>query len=325
MRPVLYTLIALIVGAGLALAGILGYGWHLFNAEGPLDTETVYVLEKGTGLRALAVDLEKNQIINNDLAFVLGVRLEDKAARLQAGEYQIPAAISGIDLMALFVSGKVIERRLTIPEGLQSREIKALIEAAPGLEGEITRNMPEGAFLPETYQYRLGDSRDELIDRMATAMQGAIDSVIASTPLPPELKSEADLVILASIVEKETALAEERPRVAGVFLNRLRKGMMLQSDPTVVYGITEGMRDLGRPLSKKDLATPTDYNTYQMMGLPKGPIANPGLESLSAVLQPEETKFLYFVADGTGGHAFSTTLAGHNDNVRKWRKLNKKK
>ncbi|MCC3304860.1 endolytic transglycosylase MltG [Sneathiella sp. HT1-7] len=325
MRPVLYTLIALIVGAGLALGGALGYGWHLFKSPGPLETETVYVLKKGTGLRALATELEKNSIINNELSFILGVRIEENAARLQAGEYLVPAAISGIDLMALFVSGKVIERRLTIPEGLQSREIKALVEAAPGLEGEITREMPEGAFLPETYQYRLGDSRDELVGRMAAAMQGAIASVIATTPLPKEIKTPEDLVILASIVEKETAVPEERPRVAGVFLNRLRKGMMLQSDPTVVYGVTLGKRDLGRPLSKKDLATPTEYNTYQMMGLPKGPIANPGLESLSAVLQPEETKFLYFVADGTGGHAFSTTLDGHNDNVRKWRKLNKNK
>ncbi|MDF2368096.1 endolytic transglycosylase MltG [Sneathiella sp.] len=325
MKPVLYTLIALIIVAGLVLGGALGYGWHLFKSPGPLETETVYLLEKGTGLRALAADLEKNTIINNNLAFVFGVRLKENAARLQAGEYLVPAGISGMDLMALFVSGKVIERRLTIPEGLQSREIKALVEAAPGLAGEITREMPEGAFLPETYQYRLGDSRDELIGRMAAAMQGAIASVIATTPLPKEIKSPEELVILASIVEKETAVPEERPRVAGVFLNRLRKGMMLQSDPTVVYGVTLGTRDLGRPLSKKDLATPTAYNTYQMMGLPKGPIANPGLESLSAVLQPEETKFLYFVADGTGGHAFSTTLDGHNDNVRKWRKLNKNK
>ena len=325
MKPVLYTLIALILGAGLVLGGALGYGWHLFKSPGPLKTETVYLLEKGTGLRTLAMELEKNSIINNDLAFILGVRIEENAARLQAGEYRIPAKISGMELMALFVSGKVIERRLTIPEGLQSREIKALVEAAPGLEGEITREMPEGAFLPETYQYRLGDSRDELVGRMAAAMQGAIASVIATTPLPEEIKSPEELVILASIVEKETAVAEERPRVAGVFLNRLRMGMMLQSDPTVIYGITLGERDLGRPLSKKDLATPTEYNTYQMTGLPKGPIANPGVESLSAVLLPEETKFLYFVADGTGGHAFSTTLEGHNENVRKWRKLNKNK
>ncbi len=324
MKPVLYTLIALIITAGLALGGALGYGWHLFKSPVPLETETVYLLNKGTGLRTLARDLEKNHIINNDLSFILGVRIEENSARLQAGEYLVPAAISGMDLMALFVSGKVIERRLTIPEGLQSREIKALVEAAPGLEGEIMRDMPEGAFLPETYQYRLGDSRDELVGRMAAAMQGAIASVIATTPLPKEIKSPEELVILASIVEKETAVPEERPRVAGVFLNRLRKGMMLQSDPTVVYGVTLGTRDLGRPLSKKDLATPTDYNTYQMMGLPKGPIANPGLESLSAVLQPEETKFLYFVADGTGGHAFSATLDGHNENVRKRRKLNKK-
>ncbi len=324
MKRLVYGLVAVVLIGAALLAGTVGYGWHLFTADGPLETETVYVLEKGTGLRSLASDLEENQFINNDLSFILGVRIEDNAARLQAGEYLVPANISGMDLMALFVSGKVIARRLTIPEGLQSREIKALVEAAPGLEGEITRDMPEGAFLPETYHYRLGDSREELVGRMAAAMQEAVSSVIAATPLPPEIKSPEELVILASIVEKETAIAKERPRVAGVFLNRLRRGMKLQSDPTVVYGVTDGKSDLGRPLSKKDLATPNDYNTYQMMGLPKGPIANPGLESLTAVLQPEETKYLYFVADGTGGHAFSATLAGHNDNVRKWRQLNKK-
>ncbi|MZR30960.1 endolytic transglycosylase MltG [Sneathiella litorea] len=324
MKRLVYGLVAVVLIGAALLAGTVGYGWHLFTADGPLETETVYVLEKGTGLRSLASDLEENQFINNDLSFILGVRIEDNAARLQAGEYLVPANISGMDLMALFVSGKVISRRLTIPEGLQSREIKALVEAAPGLEGEITRDMPEGAFLPETYHYRLGDSREELVGRMAAAMQEAVSSVIAATPFPPEIKSPEELVILASIVEKETAIAKERPRVAGVFLNRLRRGMKLQSDPTVVYGVTDGKSDLGRPLSKKDLATPNDYNTYQMMGLPKGPIANPGLESLTAVLQPEETKYLYFVADGTGGHAFSATLAGHNDNVRKWRQLNKK-
>ncbi len=324
-KRILYALLVLVLVGAIAVAGTLGYGWQLFKSPGPLKAETVYVVKKGTGLRALADDLKKNDIINNDLAFILGVKLEENASRLQAGEYRVPAAISGIELMRLFVSGKVIERLLTIPEGLQSREIRALVEAAPGLEGEITRDMPEGAFLPESYQYRLGDTRDALVDRMAQAMQGAIAAVTATTPLPEVIKNSEELITLASIVEKETALPEERPLVAGVFLNRLRKGMKLQSDPTVVYGITGGQRDLGRPLSKKDLATPTDYNTYQMTGLPKGPIANPGLESLRAVLQPEETTFLYFVADGTGGHAFSVTLDEHNDNVRKWRKLNQNK
>tara|TARA_R110002095_G_scaffold101502_1_gene89192 strand:+ start:4778 stop:5758 length:981 start_codon:yes stop_codon:yes gene_type:complete len=323
-KRVLIGLTAFFLLGVVAAGGVAALAWSLFTSPGPFEGETVYILKKGTGLRALSADLEEKGIINNAYVFVFGVRLEEKSGQLQAGEYLIPYAISGRDLMNLFVSGKVIERLITIPEGLQSREIRALVAAAPGLEGEITRPMPEGAFLPESYQYRLGDTRDELLDRMATAMQAAIASITAAHPLPPEIKSEEELVILASIIEKETAIAAERPRVAGVFLNRLRKGMKLQSDPTVVYGITEGSRDLGRLLSRKDLATANDYNTYQMTGLPKGPIANPGVESLQSVVQPEETDYLYFVADGTGGHAFSLTLDEHNANVRKWRKLNKK-
>ncbi|WP_340150054.1 endolytic transglycosylase MltG [uncultured Sneathiella sp.] len=323
-KKFLIGLTALFLLAVVAIGGIAAVGWTLFTSPGPFEGETVYILKKGTGLRALSADLQEKAIINNQYAFIFGVRLEQKSGQLQAGEYRIPYAISGQDLMNLFVSGKVIERLITIPEGLQSREIRALVEAADGLEGEITRPMPEGAFLPESYQYRLGDTRDELLDRMAAAMQTAIAVITAAHPLPPEIKSEEEMVILASIIEKETAVAAERPRVAGVFLNRLRKGMKLQSDPTVVYGVTGGTRDLGRLLSRKDLATVNDYNTYQMTGLPAGPIANPGIESLQSVVQPEETDYLYFVADGTGGHAFSLTLDEHNANVRKWRQLNKK-
>lgn len=324
MKSIAYTLIALILLAGVVVAGTVSYGWHLFTAPGPLANETVFVLEKGTGLRKLAGQLEQNNIINNDLAFIFGVTVEDNSGRLQAGEYDIPAAVTGEALMALFVSGKVVMHRLTIPEGLQSREIRALVAAAEGLEGEITQPMPEGAFLPETYYYHLGDSRDDLVERMADSMTAATTELMQGNNSVPEIKTAEELVTLASIIEKETGLAAERPHVAGVFLNRLRKGMKLQSDPTVTYGITEGKRDLDRPLSRKDLATATAYNTYQISGLPKGPIANPGLDSLKAVLAPEKTDNLYFVADGSGGHAFSATLDEHNKNVRKWRKLQKK-
>ncbi|MAL79943.1 MAG: aminodeoxychorismate lyase [Sneathiella sp.] len=325
MRKFLYGLIALAFLCLIAAGGLAAYGWHQFTTPGPNPQETIYVLKKGTGLRALSIELHEKSIINNNYAFLLGVRLEGKAGRLQAGEYRIPAAISGQELMDLFASGKVIERLITIPEGLQSREIRALVDAAEGLEGEITRATPEGSLLPESYQYRLGDSRDALIGRMQAAMQRAVEMVLAEAPLPPELKSPEELITLASIVEKETAVAAERPLVAGVFLNRLRIGMMLQSDPTVIYGVTQGQEDLGRLISRADLNAANDYNTYQRAGLPKGPIANPGLLSLRAVLQPEDTEFLYFVADGTGGHAFARTLEEHNRNVRKWRQLNQKK
>jgi peptidoglycan lytic transglycosylase G len=325
MKRVYFFIIALFIVASLAVASVAGYGWHLFKSPGPLDTETVFLLEKGTGLRSLSKSLHQKHIINNDLAFVFGVKIEKMGRNLRAGEYLVPAGISGMDLMNLFVSGKVIERKITIPEGLESREIRDLILQAEGLKGEITVPMPEGAFLPETYHYQLGDTRDELVSRMAEEMQQMVTEIWKLRDPNSEIKTKEDLVTLASIVEKETALPAERPHVAGVFLNRLRIGMKLQSDPTVVYGITMGKRDLGRPLSKKDLASQNEYSTYFIAGLPKGPIANPGEESLRSVLAPLETKSLYFVADGTGGHAFAETLDEHNANVRKWRKLNKKK
>lgn len=325
MKRFIYLFSALILIAAIAVAGLAAYGWQQFTKPGPLAEETVYLVPKGTGLRDLAKSLEENNIIHNELAFVFGVKLEERGRLLRAGEYEIPAAISGHDLMDLFVSGKVLARRVTIPEGLQSREIRELVLQAEGLTGEITVAMPEGAFLPETYHYHLGDTRDELITRMAADMQSVVQELWAAQAPPAEIKSPAELVILASIVEEETGLAAERPHVAGVFINRLRKGMKLQSDPTVVYGLTEGKKELGRLLSRKDLASKTDYNTYHISGLPKGPITNPGLDSLVAVLNPLKTKDLFFVADGTGGHAFAETLAEHNRNVRNWRKLNKKK
>ncbi len=325
MKRFIYLFSALIFIAAVGIAGLAAYGWQQFTKAGPLQEETIFLVPKGTGLRELANDLKDKNIIHNELAFVFGVKLEEQGRQLRAGEYEVPAAISGHDLMELFVSGKVLARRVTIPEGLQSREIRDLIMQADGLTGDITVAMPEGAFLPETYHFHLGDSRDELVTRMAEDMQSLLKQLWEAYPPPPEIKSLEDLVILASIVEEETGLASERPHVAGVFINRLRLGMKLQSDPTVVYGLTEGKKEFGRLLSRKDLASKTDYNTYHISGLPKGPITNPGIDSLLAVLNPLKTKDLFFVADGTGGHAFAETLDEHNRNVRNWRKLNKKK
>jgi UPF0755 protein len=324
MKRLFIFITVLFLLTAIGVVGIGAYGWNLFRQPGPLETETTYLLSKGTGLRSLARQLHENNIINNELAFIFGVKYEEKGRLLRAGEYAIPAGISGQDLMDLFVSGKVIVRRLTIPEGLQSREIRELVMQADGLVGEITVETPEGAFLPETYHYHFGESRDEILSRMIRDMEDTVAKLWAENKAVSEIKSPDDLIILASIVEKETGVEEERPRVAGVFINRLKKGMKLQSDPTVVYGITEGKHDLGRPLSRKDLASKTEYNTYQINGLPKGPIANPGLESLRAVLAPMVTKDLFFVADGKGGHAFAETLDDHNRNVQKWRKLNRK-
>lgn len=325
MKRTFYFIAALFLVVAVIAGGLAGYSWHLFKSPGPLAEETTFLVEKGTGLRELAVSLKNNGIITNELPFIFGVKIEEKGRQLRAGEYRMPVGISGYDVMNLFVSGKVLARRITIPEGLQSREIRELVMQAAGLEGEITIAMPEGAFLPETYHYNLGDSRDELVARMAEDMRVTTERLWNNATPPAGIKSREDLIILASVVEKETALASERPHVASVFINRLRKGMKLQSDPTVVFGITDGKHDLGRPISRKDLISKTDYNTYHISGLPKGPIANPGLDSLKAVLSPLQTKDLFFVADGTGGHAFAETLDEHNRNVRKWRKFNKEK
>jgi UPF0755 protein len=225
------------------------------------------------------------------------------------------------EAVALLTSGKTIVHRLTLPEGVMSAEAAALIAAAEPLVGEIGTIPPEGSLLPETYHFSRGDTRSDLIARM----QAAQDEVLAelwptrSDDLPFDTRREA--VILASIVEKETGVAEERPLVASVFINRLRKEMRLQSDPTVVYGLTDGEGPLGRALTRADLEIATPYNTYLIDGLPPGPIANPGRASLAAVLSPAESEYLYFVADGSGGHAFAKTLTQHNRNVANWRKI----
>ncbi|WP_169544950.1 endolytic transglycosylase MltG [Sneathiella aquimaris] len=321
MKRFFFFILALFILFNLVLGGLAAYGWDLFTKPGPLATETELVLKKGAGLRAIAAQLEASGVIHDDIAFMFGVRLNEQGKKLKAGEYLFPAAISGEDVMNLLVAGKTIAHFITIPEGLQSREVAALIRNAPVLEGPLTVSIPEGSILPETYHFTRGDTRNDLVKRMQRALQKTLDDLWASAPKNPLIKSRQDLLILASIVEKETGVASERGRVAGVFLNRLARKMRLQSDPTVVYGITNGQKDLGRGISKKDLATVNDYNTYIIPSLPKGPICNPGLDSLKAVLNPVASKDLYFVADGTGGHVFAKTLAEHNRNVRNWRKI----
>jgi len=216
-----------------------------------------------------------------------------------------------------------VQRFITIPEGLTSIEIFDLVSAAKDLSGELTVTAAEGSLMPETYSVTLGATRDAFVTRMAVAADAAKAELWPerAPDLPFDTWEEA--VTLASIVEKETGVAAERGKVAGVFINRLRIGMRLQSDPTVIYGITQGSGPLGRKLRRSDLDTDTPYNSYTRAGLPPGPICNPGRAALKAVLNPVETDAFYFVADGTGGHAFARTLAEHNRNVAKWRKLQK--
>jgi UPF0755 protein len=223
-------------------------------------------------------------------------------------------------VLSLLREGRTVVRHLTIPEGLTTVEILALLDDAPGLSGD--RSPPaEGTLLPETYNYSWGDSRAGMMARMQKAMAETLAKLWASRAAGLPLATPEAAVTLASLVEKETALAAERPRVAGVFVNRLRLGMRLQSDPTVVYALTAGKGPLGRELTRADLEVPSPYNTYRIDGLPPGPIANPGRAAIAAALQPLASRELYFVADGSGGHAFASTLEEHNRNVTRWRKL----
>ena len=263
--------------------------------------------------------LEEAGVIDDPVLFVAGLWLEDKQHSLKAGEYVFEALVTPRGVMEKLVAGDTVAHRFTVTEGMTSAEVVAALSAAPVLMGEIAAVPAEGSLLPETYHYALGDSRAALIERMQHAMARVVDELWQARDPAVGLDDADQAVVLASIVEKETAVADERPEIAGVFLNRLQQGMRLQADATVIYAVTGGKRPLGRPLSRADLWVESPYNTYRQGGLPPGPIANPGRAALAAVLNPAETDALYFVADGSGGHAFAETLDEHNRNVARWR------
>jgi UPF0755 protein len=314
-------LVLLAVAAG-------GFGfWYVlneFDAPGPLaadgGAETIVALPMGTGLNQVAAILEREGVVHDGLIFRVGVMVNRKAAALKAGEYAIPSGASPSQIMNILIDGKSIVYKLTLAEGLTSAMIVDLVRGHPILAGEVTEVPAEGSLLPETYIFDRGMTRAALIKRMQDDHVRVLDElwVGRASNLPFATKQEA--VVLASIVEKETGVAEERPRVAAVFVNRLRKGMKLQSDPTIIYGLTKGV-PLGRGIRQSELDKATPYNTYAITGLPPTPIANPGKASLAAVLNPAQTEDLFFVADGTGGHAFAATMAEHEKNVQKWREL----
>jgi len=309
--------VAFVVGAAIM------HGLDRFRWPGPLAEEAQVVIPRGASLGQIATLLAEEGVIEYPLLFRAVIRAKGQSRGLKAGEYAFPPAISMEAVTALLHSGEVMVHRLTIPEGLTSGEILALVDAEPTLEGESGPLPGEGTVLPDTYHFTRGEPRSAIVERMTQAMATALSELWPQRAENLPLNSPQEALILASIVEKETAVPEERGLVAGVFLNRLRKGMRLQSDPTVVYGLSGGTGSLGRPLLRDDLNKENPYNTYKISGLPPGPIANPGLASLEAVLNPEETEYLYFVADGTGGHAFAKTLDEHNRNVAKWRKHQK--
>ncbi len=307
----------------------LAFWWasQEFQSPGTFDDTKMIEIERGSGLDGIAWKLKEAGAVENPYIFVFGTRLLGAQADLKAGEYEITPRMSPRDIMWMIKDGKVFARRITVPEGLTSFETVGIVNTNADLEGEVTAIPPEGTLLPQTYDYRLKDNKQDIISRMQGEMTKAIDELWdgRAQNLPFTTKEEA--ITLASIVEKETGIAGERQRVAGVFINRLRAGIALQTDPTVIYAITggkpksDGKGPLGRRLLSKDMQFESPYNTYLHPGLPPGPIANPGRASIEAVLHPEEHKFLYFVADGTGGHIFAETLAQHEKNVAEWRKI----
>jgi len=319
-------LLILILLAALAAGGAWWWGKRQFDAPGPLAAETTLIVPKGAGLSRIAQLLADAGVIAEDWLFKIVVKLEGQDQALKAGEYAFPAGVSMRGVMDILVAGITVIHKVTVAEGLSSWEIVQVVNAAPDLEGEAISAIPdEGSLLPETYFFQRGDTRQQILERMQVAHDLAVAELWGGRQEGLPIETEAEWIVLASIVEKETGLASERPMVASVFVNRLERGMRLQSDPTVIYGITGGKGPLGRGLTRKELDTSTPYNTYTEDGLPPGPIANPGRASLEAVLHPADTDYLYFVADGTGGHAFAETLAEHNRNVAKWREIEKQR
>lgn len=300
------------------IAALAGGKWWIeqyAQTPGPLASEKLLVINEGSGTRAIASSLAINGVIDSPpYAFVILVKLHEK--KLLAGEYMFPPGMTPAAVLEKLSKGETYVRKITIPEGSSSREAMAIIKNAYGLSGEVPELEKEGEILPETYYYRYGDKAVALVERMKKDLRNTISENwnFRKSGLPFSTPEEA--LTLASIIEKETGVPEERGRIAAVFINRLKKGMKLQSDPTAVFAITEGKSELGRKITPEDLKTPSPYNTYYATGLPPGPITNPGRASIEAALNPAESEEFYFVASGNGGHNFAKTLEEHNRNVK---------
>jgi UPF0755 protein len=313
------------LAAALAIAGAAagGFFWwcvEQMNEPGPAIAQTSVVISKGTAKPGIAAQLAEAGVIDRPWLFLLDMRLTSRQ-ELRAGEYSFPAQISLNAVIDMMHRGQVVVHRFTVAEGLTVQQVMAELRQADGLTGKVDPPPDEGSLLPETYFYSYGDSREALISRMSRAMNRFLDEEWPKRAPNLPLANKIDAISLASIVERETAIPDERPHIAAVFMNRLKQHMKLQSDPTAIYAVSGGEGVLDRPLNRDDLAFRSPYNTYLADGLPAGPICNPGRASLTAVLHPAESNDLYFVADGAGGHLFARSLQDHNRNVIKLRRL----
>ncbi len=323
MNKLRFAAAAVIVILLLGAAGAGAFAWFVRTvaAPGPLQGPVTLVIATGSGLPTIARQVAAAGVIAAPWMMELEARRLGQARALKPGEYRFEPGISIDGVLGKIVRRDVVAHFVTIPEGLVTADIRDVILRAEALSGAITASIADGDLLPETYRYEWGDTRDGLINRMRAARDAAVAELWESRAPDLPLPTPEQAVILASIVEKETGVASERPQVAAVFINRMKRGMRLQSDPTVIYGLAPAAGDLGRPLTKADLEHATPYNTYVISGLPPSPICHPGRAALAAVFAPETSANLYFVADGTGGHVFAATLEEHNRNVARWRRL----
>jgi UPF0755 protein len=326
MRNFAANLLTVMFVAALVLLALFELGRQQIAAPGPATEPVRLTVERGARMAEVADQLEELGAIEGvgpiGGATLLRIAAEysGQANELKFGEYEIAPGASIEEVLALLTTGGNVQLQVTVPEGRTVAEVVQMLEETEFLTGEIDEMPPEGSLLPETYSFSRGDTRADAIARMRQAMDEALAQAWESRDPDLPLESPEELLILASIVEKETTPGEHA-RVASVFVNRLNRGMKLQSDPTVIYGITMGQGPLGRGIRQSELVAETPYNTYVVEGLPPTPIANPGREAITATANPDDTPFLYFVADGTGGHAFAETLQEHNRNVAEWRRI----
>lgn len=289
----------------------------------PLAATKHVIIPRQAGFRGSVEVLAQADVIRMPLVFEMMAYVTGKAHRFKAGEYQFDKGLNAIDVMNMIVDGEVVLRKFTVPEGSNMREVIHMLEAEKTLSGATPTDVKEGQLLPETYYFTYGDSRASMVKRMQGGMKKLMDELWQHRDPSLPLATPEEAVTLASIVEEETGRPEERARIAGVFFNRLKMGMKLQSDPTILYGLGRGGKNDNRAITREDIVSLTAYNTYVIEGLPAGPISNPGRASLQAVMHPEAHDYIYFVADGRGGHAFARSLAEHNENVRNWKSLSR--
>ncbi|TYC92731.1 endolytic transglycosylase MltG [Novosphingobium sp. BW1] len=310
---------ALVLVAGIMVWNVVG-GWF---GSGPLAKDSAFVVPNGASLSAVADKLQDEGVVRSGDGFALRARLFGGGGAIKAGEFVIPAHASPSRVLAIITSDDVVRRQVMIPEGMPSIMVYERLMAQEALTGELA--VPEeGSVLPATYDIQKGDARADVLRKMQAGMRRTLAELWEKRASDLVVKTPEEALVLASIVEKETAKAEERTVVAGLYSNRLKQGMLLQADPTIIYPITKG-KPLGRRIRQSEIQAINDYNTYSMVGLPKHPICNPGRASIEAVLHPAETDALYMVADGTGGHVFASTLAAHNENVKKWFEIRRKR